>query len=48
MLKWGKMVENDKVFSKITCIFGAVKVNPAQRTVGDYSPFKEFPGRPPP
>ena len=25
MLLWVKMVENDKVFSRIVCIFGAVK-----------------------
>ena len=40
------MTENDRVFYKITCVFGAVKT-PTQCVVGDYSPLKESPGRSP-
>ena len=47
MLMWGKKVGNGKVFSRITCIFGAASQAPAQRAVGDCSPLKESPERGP-
>ena len=45
MLMWGKKVGNGKVFSRITCIFGAVK--PPRSGPSETALFKESPGRGP-